>query len=156
MNFHLLIFDPDSTNVSAMKSALSDLPSITVLQVERMRYLEPPQGIDVLYLPLAASARFGSKPLIHQSLILPTTHKDQQTGLPPFVVTGTCLAADDPRGPIPEMKLLLSVVFNSIRTFNREGEQKLRRIGFWGYDLLRGLTASELKEIIIEVIPEIT
>jgi hypothetical protein len=153
MSFSLLIFDPDSTSVASMKSAFTDLPSVAVQKVEKMRYLEPPGGIDVLYLPLAVAECFGSRPLIHKSLVLPTTSSDQEGGLPPFIVTGTCLAPDDTRGPEPEMKLLLAVVFDSIVEFNSRSNLKLRRVGFWGYDLLKGLTAPQLRQIVLEVVP---
>jgi hypothetical protein len=136
MRLNLVIFDSDSDNVVAMKSSFSDLPSITVLKVEKMLYLEPPHGIDVLYLPLAASARWGSQPLVHVSQVLPTTHLDQDGGLPPYIVTGCCLAPSDPRGPASEMRLLLTCVFNAIRDFNNQSAFNLFKIGFWGYDLL--------------------
>jgi hypothetical protein len=134
-----------------MKSSFNDMPSVTVLQTEKMLYLEPPPNIDVLYLPLAVSEKWGAKPLIHVSQVIPTTTKDQENGLPPFIVTGCCLAPSDPRGPVPEMTLLLKCVFEAIRVFNDQSQFKLRRIGFWGYDLLKGLTADELKDIVVQV-----
>jgi len=156
MTFDLIIFDSESANVAAMKASFSGMGSITVLQTERMLYLEPPPNIDVLYLPLAASAKWGSRPLVHLSQVLPTTAEDQEKGLPAFVVTGCCLAPSDPRGPVPEMTLLLNCVFDAIRAFNDENNFKLRRIGFWGYDLLRGLSPDELKSIVVRVVPELT
>ncbi len=155
MRLSLVIFDADADNFTAMMSAFSDLPSVTILKVEKMLYLEPPRGIDVLYLPLAASARWGSKPLVHVSQVLPTTHVDQEGGLPPYVVTGCCLAPSDPRGPAPEMRLLLTCVFDAIRAFNNQSDFKLRKIGFWGYDLLKGLTPAELKAIVVGIVPEL-
>jgi hypothetical protein len=156
MRLNLLIFDPDPVHIAELKMVFKDLPSITIERVERMLYLEPPRrGIDILYLPLAAAARFGSRPLVHKSLILPTFAEDVQTGLPPFIVTGTCLAANDPRDPVTQMRILLTAVFEAIRSFNEMNGAKLQTIGFWGYDLLRGITSSQLREIVVEVVPEV-
>jgi hypothetical protein len=117
--------------------------------------LAPPPGIDVFYLPLAAAERWGSKPLVHESLILPTTLEDQEKGMPPFIVTGTCLAPDDPRGPLPELKILVSVVFGAIRAFNSRSDLKLQCVGFWGFNLLKGETLIELRTILLEAAPEL-
>jgi hypothetical protein len=155
MTLTLKIFDSDSQKLSDLKGALSDLEPVTFQLVDTMLYLKPPAGIDVLYLPLAAAERFGSKPLIHESQVLPTSSQDQENGLPAFVVTGTCLAKDDPRGPIPEMRILLSAVFNAIRAFNRRGELQLERVGFWGYNLLPGITPAQLRTIIGDLVPEL-
>ena len=158
MSAHLeiKIFDPDPRVIETLRRALDDLSAITIQLVDRMLYLEPPSGIDVLYLPLAAAERFGSKPLVHESQVLATRPEDQERGLPAFVVTGTCLAPDDPRGPIPEMRILLSAVFDAIRAFNRRGGTPLVRVGFWAYNLLPELTASELRDILLSVVPELS
>jgi hypothetical protein len=155
MTLSLKIFDSDSQKLSDLKGALSDLQPVAFQLVDTMLYLKPPAGIDVLYLPLAAAERFGSKPLIHESQVLPTSSKDQENGLPAFVVTGTCLAKGDPRGPVPEMRILLSAVFNAIRAFNRRGERKLEIVGFWSYNLLPEITPAQLKDILVELVPEL-
>jgi len=155
MIFNLVIFDSDPEKVIALESAFGELASVTILHVDTMLYLRPPKGIDVLYLPLAAAERWGSKPLVHESQILSTSLNDQESGLPPFIVAGTCLAPNDPRGSVPEMKLLLLSVFNAIRSFNSRGKRKLRRVGFWGDNLLTGLTPHELKGILLSVVPEL-
>ena len=155
VNLEIKIFDPDPRVAEALRKALGDLSAITIQVVDRMLYLEPPRGIDVLYLPLTVAEGFGSKPLVHKSEVLATSPEDQEHGLPAFVVTGTCLAPDDPRGPVPEMRILLSAVFDAIRAFNRRSGAPLVRVGFWAYNLLPGLTASELRDILLSVVPEL-
>lgn len=155
MSFQLIIFDPDASNVDALRSAFVDISSVRIRQVEKMLYLRPPEGIDVLYLPLAAAERWGSKPLIHESQILATTSEDQKSGLPPYIVTGTCLAENDPRGPLPETSLLLKSAFEAVRAFNMRSDVELQRVGFWAYNLLKGLTASQLRAIVTEAVPEL-
>lgn len=154
MNFHLVIFDPDSDTVFALRSAFAGVPSITVEKTKRMRYMEPPDGIDVLYLPLPAAERWGSKPVVHQSQVLPVPKKGRG-GLPAFIVTGTCLAQNDPRGPVPETTLLIRSAFEAIRVFNDQNTIPLERVGFWAYNLLKGISASQLKAIISSVVPEL-
>jgi hypothetical protein len=82
MSAHLeiKIFDPDPRVIKTLRRALDDLSAITIQLVDRMLYLEPPSGIDVLYLPLAAAERFGSKPLVHESQVLATRPEDQSVG----------------------------------------------------------------------------
>jgi hypothetical protein len=155
MSFQLIIFDPDASNVAALRSAFAGIPSVSIQLVEKMRYLSPPEGIDVLYLPLAAAERWGSKPLVHESQILATTSEDQKNGLPAFIVTGTCLAENDLRGPVPETSLVLTSAFDAIRAFNKGGNVELRRVGFWAYNLLKGLSASQLRIIATEAVPEL-
>jgi hypothetical protein len=160
MTLKLVIFDADPQNVAALESVFRDMKSVSIKSVDTMLYRKPPRGLDVLYLPLTAAEQWGSKPLIHESQILPTTPQDQQNGLPPFIVTGTCLAPGDPRGPIPETRFLLTSVFDEIRAFNNRNEFKLSRIGFWSHNLLTyhlsaSLTPLELKAIVVEIIPEL-
>ena len=119
MKFEVKIFDPDHGIVATLEEVFSDVKAITVQVVNKMLYLRPPSGIDILYLPLAVSERFGSKPLVHESQILSTSPEDQHNGLPAFVVTGACLARNDELSAIPELRLLLAAVFDAIRAFNQ-------------------------------------
>lgn len=155
MIFGIKIFDADAQRLTELVNVLGDLKSVSFQHVDKMLYLKPPRGIDILYLPLTAAERFGSVPLIHKSQILPTSASKNKDWLPDYIVTGTCLAKDDPRGPIPEMRILLSAVFDAIRTFNEESQGKLRQIGFWGYDLLPGITPAHLRGILVEIVPEL-
>jgi hypothetical protein len=155
MKLNLKIFDSNPKTLSELRKALGDLGSVSFELVDTMLYLKPPKGIDILYLPLAAAERFGAKPLIHKSQVFPTSFEDQNDGLPAFIVAGTCLAADDPRGPVPEMQILLSTVFDAIRAFNLRGGPKLERVGFWGHNLLPGITPDQLRNILVELVPEL-
>jgi hypothetical protein len=155
MEFELLIFDPNPDVVAALNQSFHDASAISVQLVKKMLYLEPPRGIDALYLPLAAAERWGAKPLVHDSQVLATSDEDQRKGLPPYIVTGTCLSPEDARGPVPEITLLLTSVFRAIKAFNTVHDAKLRRIGFWAYNLLKGLEPSELKAILAVSLPGI-
>jgi hypothetical protein len=152
----LTIFDNNSLNVAELKQVFAQSSLIKVELVSAMIYTRPPRGLDVLYLPVAAAERWGAKCLVHKSEILPTAIHDQIVGLPPFIVSGTCLSDDDVRGPVPEMKILLSSVFDAVRAFNGQSNAKLRNVGFWGYDLLsNGVSPSELLDILSAAAPEL-
>ena len=97
----------------------------------------------------------GAKPLVHKSQVLKTTAAEQQQGLPPYITTGTCLAEDDSRGPIPETSLLVSAALQAIREFNTENSNCIRIIGFWAVDLLRMINPSDLKAILRDTAPEL-
>lgn len=155
MTLQIHIFDSDSDLVNSLTAVFSSSKSVSIQVVDTMLYLRPPKGLDILFLPLAAAEQFGAKPLVHESSILTTSAADQQAGLPPFIVCGPCLAPGDSRGAIPEMRLLLSAVFDAIRNFNQRETRKLAHIGFWAYNLLVGLTPGELKRILFEVAPEL-
>lgn len=156
MQFYLKIFDPDLETVSALKSVFADVKTVTVEHVSTMLYLRPPPGIDVLYLPLAAAERWGSKPQIHESQVLATSPEDWEHGLPSFIVTGTCLAPEDPRGAVPETFLLIDSAVRAIRAFNAQSSIKLSRIGFWAYSISKNLTPEQVRDICISAIPELT
>ena len=155
MTLMLKIFDSSPSTLSALKKAFAGCASIEMVMTEKVLYLQPPPGLDVLYLPLAAAERWGSKPLIHESQVLATKEEDRQIGLPPYIVTGTCLSPDDPRGPISETTLLVSSAFKAIRAFNHEHDRPLRVIGFWAVNLLKGVSPTELREILKQEAPEL-
>jgi hypothetical protein len=155
MQLNLMIFDSDASNLAELKSVFSGMSTVTIQKMEVMRYLRPPNGIDILYLPLAATERWGTRPLIHESQIIKTSLSERENGLPAYIVTGTLLAPDDVRDPISEMTILLDAVFNAIRSFNSRNKASIRRVGFWGYDILRGLTPTDLRAIISQIAPEL-
>ena len=155
MRYQLRVFESDATVIADLRAAFRGTTAVVVEYVSPRPHFEPPAGIDVLYMPLMAAERFGSKPLVHESMVLPTTAEAQRQGLPPYVVTGTCLSPDEPRGPIPEMRILLTAVAAALRAFNQHEAVKLERVGFWADDLLTGLTAVQLRGLLSDVFPEL-
>ena len=155
MTLTLRIFDSSPSTLAALSNAFAGCTGIEMVKTEKVLYLQPPPGLDVLYLPLAAAERWGSKPLIHESQILATKEEDQRRGLPAYVVTGTCLSPEDPRGPISETTLLVSSAFKAIRAFNRGQDRPLRVVGFWAVNLLKDVSPPELREILKQEAPEL-
>ena len=156
MAITLKIFDSNQSTLAKLGESLGDCPSLELLKTEKVLYLRPPSGLDVLYLPLSVTIeRWRAKSLIHESQVLPTSISEQEDGLPQYIVTGTCLAENDPRGPIPETSLLVSAVFRAIREFNRENDNRIMSVGFWAVDLLRMVNAGELRMILAGAVPEL-
>jgi hypothetical protein len=155
MTLKLKIFDSSPSTLAALNDAFADCAGVEIVRTDKVLYLHPPLGLDVLFLPLAAAERWGSKPLIHESQILPTRDDDQQNGLPRYIVTGTCLAPEDARGPIPETELLVQSALNAIRIFNKSQDGDLRVVGFWAVNLLNGVKPAELREILRREAPEL-
>jgi hypothetical protein len=151
----LSIFDPDPNVVAAIRNAFADVSAVTVTQVDQMLYLKPPAGLDILYLPLAAAERWGAKPLVHRSQVLATTTVDQKQGLPPFIVTGTCLAPEDPRSPHAQLSILLRSVFDAIRDFAKAHPNQTITVGFWAYNLLKSVSPREMRQVLLETVPEL-
>ncbi len=72
--------------------------------------------------------------------------------MPPFVVTGIVLGTDDPRGPIPETRLVVATAIEATRQFNASSSaEKIKRLGFWAIDLLKGVSPGQLAQIFREI-----
>ena len=151
----LKVFDSSPITVKRLADVFADCPSVEVVMTKNVIFYQPPPGLDVLYLPLAAAERWGAVPLIHRSQILKTSPSEQQNGLPPLIATGTCLAPDDPRGPVPETSLLVSAVFQAIREYDAENKDRNYVVGFWAVDLLRMVNPIELRKILKDLVPEL-
>lgn len=151
------IFSSDSTILEGLRNALCDCPAVKLIKTANTLALHPPDTwLDALYLPLFATMElWKAEPLVHRSQILMTSLAEQRLGLPPYIVTGTCLAKDDPRGPIPETTLLVTAVFQAIRQFNTEKEHPISTVGFWADDLLKMVKSGELRSILKEAVPEL-
>lgn len=154
MQLKLVLIDSEQPRLQELGRVLRGANVVFAL-VDRIRYFQPPKGLDVVYLPLAAAEQWGSKPIIRSAQVLPTRAEDQAGGMPPYIVTGVCLHPSDPRGPIPETRLLLSATFDAIRKFNKHSGHILRVVGFWAENLLRGVEPDQLAAIMQEVIPEL-
>jgi hypothetical protein len=153
--FELTLVETDHARANSLREVFSGNRKIDIREAEAVRWLQPPSGLDVIYLPLAAAERWGSVPKIHESQVLATREDDQLRGMPPFVVTGVCMAPDDPRGPIPETGLLIRSVFEAIRKFNSSGRGSLTKIGFWAENLTKGVSAQELRKLLYDTVPEL-
>jgi hypothetical protein len=155
MQFTLKIFDSSPSTLAALRKTFEDSHCVEVVKTERVLYLEPPAGLDVLYLTLPATERWRVKPMIHKSQIVATSVSDQQKGLPPYIATGTLLAENDPRGAMPETSLLISAVLQAIRDFNESDGNRIHIVGFWAVDILRMVNPSELRMILKDKVPEL-
>src|SRR5262249_8650498 len=119
---------PEIVVVGADQGPLDELvrkckafPNITVQKVDRVLYTHPPTGMDALFLVLPAAEKWGAKPLPGKAQVLKTDSEDQRNGMPRYVVTGVLLRPSDPRGAIPETKLLIMSALEAVREFNRAG-----------------------------------
>src|ERR1700675_5078914 len=88
---------------------------IKVQKVDRVHYTSPPSGLDAIFLVLPAAERWGARIIPGKAQVLPTSPEDQINGMPAYVATGVALRPGDPRGPLPETKMLLSAALDAVR-----------------------------------------
>jgi len=97
---------------------------------------------------LPAAERWGSRPIQGRAQILETFPEDQRDGMPPYVVTGVVLRDEDPRGALAETEILIRSAIEAVRGFNKQCEKQIKRLGFWGVDLLKGVTPDQLMQLL--------
>jgi hypothetical protein len=121
------------------------------VKVDRALYsLPPPPGLDAIFLILPAAERWGARPILGRCQVFPTTSDDQRKGMPPYIVTGVAMRPEDPRGPVPETRMLITTAIEAVREFNARNTEKINRLGFWTSNLLGGVSPVELAEIVLE------
>ena len=131
-----------------LSKAFRGITGVDLVKMPHVRYLSPPSGLDALFLLLPFAERWGALPIAGRAQVLRTTAEDQAEGMPPYIVTGIVLRPDDPRGPIPETKLVIQTAIEAVRDFNASSTSaKITRLGFWAIDLLKGISPAQLAEI---------
>jgi hypothetical protein len=151
----IVIIDSKNSSLDDLSKAFRGLAGVDFLKVDGVRYLSPPPGLDAVFLLLTAAERWGSRPIAGRAQLLRTPPEDQQSGMPPYVVTGIVLGPDDPSGPIPETRLVIRTAIEAVRQFNASSSTpKIERLGFWAVDLLQGISPAELAQIFRETAVE--
>jgi hypothetical protein len=149
----IVILDANQKTLDELVTRCKPLGAITVQKVDRVLYTRPPKGMDALFLVLPAAEKWGAEPLPGKAQVLKTSPEDQRDGMPPYVVTGVVLGPGDPRGPLPETKMLISTALDAVRQFNlADGGERIGRLGFWAVNLLNGVTPEQLSTILAEVL----
>ena len=152
MSLHILLIDSKQSTIDDLSTVFQRFDSVEVVKVDRAIYtLPPPSGLDAIFLILPAAEKWGAKPIPGRAQVLQTSSDDQQKGMPPYVVTGVVLRPEDPRGSLPETRLLLKTACEAIQHFNQSSNKKIKRLGFWAMDLLKGVTPQELVKIFSEL-----
>src|SRR5579863_1579032 len=152
-HLEIVILDANQKTLDELATKCEPLDAITVQKVDRVLYTHPPQGMDALFLVLPAAEKWGAKPLPGEVQVLKTSPEDQRDGMPPYVVTGVVLQPDDPRGALPETKLLISAALDAVREFNLSNNgEGIHKLGFWAVNLLNGVTPQQLATVFAEVL----
>lgn len=151
MSLNVILIDSQQSTIDSLSDAFRGVNAISFAKVDRVLYsLPPPPGLDAIFLLLPAAERWGARPILGRCQVLQTTPDDQRKGMPHHVVTGVAMRPDDPRGPLPETKLLITTAAEAVREFNSRGQEKINSLGFWAIDLLKGVTPAQLAEIFLQ------
>jgi len=152
----LVFFGIDESAVRALRQALEGHPQLTASVAKPGKLSRRQRRLDALYVTLTdAVERWGARPASHKSQMLRTRPEDSD--MPPYVVTGVAIGADDPRGGDPghELKLTLAAVLDAVKSFNAENSPPIRVVGFWTDSLgIDRMNATEAANTIISVYDE--
>jgi hypothetical protein len=147
----LAFFDSNEPTIRALRQALAGHPQFTALVAKPGQLTQQQRGLDALYVPLSEVAeRWGAHPASSKSQVLRTRPED--SGMPPFVVAGPLIPADDPSR---ELKLTLAAVLDAVKAFNAHSSYPIRVVGFWTSTLGIGrMDPAEAAKTIISVYEE--
>ena len=96
-------------------------------------------GMDAFYLSLGRAERWGSRPIApHTVAVLRTSQADQQSGIPPFVITGFLLKEGETPQIDAVLPLLFDCVLDAIAEVNTQQPGAIRTIGFFEFELTAG------------------
>jgi hypothetical protein len=152
MDLTVVVITSDQNQLASLSDVLRDVQGVEIAKVDQTFYFHPPTGLDAVFLTLPAAEQWGSRPILGMAQVLRTRPEDQQSGMPPFVVTGVALRPTDPRGPLPETRMLLETALEAVRAFNSKGGEQINRLGFWAVNLLNGVTPAQLADMFSELL----
>jgi hypothetical protein len=128
----LVFFDTSESTVRALRQALEGHPQFTASVAKPGQLTQQQRGLDALYVSLKdAVERWGARPSSSKSQVLRTRPDD--SGMPPYVVTGVAIGADEPKagGPSHGLKSTMTAVIDAVKSFNAKNSPPIRVIGFW-------------------------
>jgi hypothetical protein len=136
MRPQLIIAVDKQHDFMCLREGLARCPEITILALPANK-LSTLTDLDALFLPLPAAERWGARPLLHKAQILSAQGADGKSAvdMPPYVVTGVAMAADDPHEPAFELELMVISVLEAVQAFNTKHPGAIQVIGFWGGNL---------------------
>lgn len=152
-SIELVLLEADEEVIEELADACKELREVKIQKVDRVHYTHPPSGLDAVFLVLPAAEKWGARPIPGKAQVLETSNEDRGAGMPAHIVTGVVLLPDDPRGPIPETKILVSAALRAVHEYNQENRGgAIRKLGFWAVNLLRGVTPRQLSTILRELL----
>src|SRR5437870_4617172 len=128
MRPQLIFSDDDQEVINNLCASFEGRPELTALALRPHELRKA--DLDALYLSLPYAERWGSHPILHKAQILRTRPEDKD--MPPYVITGVAMDANEPRDPRAELELIIRAVLDAVESFNLENaNHPLRRIGIW-------------------------
>ena len=152
----LAFFHLNKPAIVALGHALRGHPQLTALVARPGKLTRQQRRLDALHVsPTEAVKRWGARPDSHRAQVLRTRPED--SGMPPYVVAGPLIPADDPRAGDQgdELKLTLAAVLDGVKAFNANNSSPIGVIGFWTSTLGIGrMDPAEAANVIISVYGE--
>ena len=118
---------------------MRDLPVIEIVQVMQALYMNPPRGLDAIFMTLPAAERWSP---------------DFRSRHPQIIVTGVNLGPEDPKDPVSQVRIVLESVLKAVKSYNDQGSSGIKNLGFWTMDLTRGITTEQLSELLHDFVSD--
>ncbi len=147
----IVLIDSEQATIDDLATAFREFDDVGFAKVDRVIYTAPPKGIDAIFLVLPAAEKWGARPIPGRCQVLKIPPEDQQKGMTPYVVTGVAMRPEDPEGPLPETRQLIITAIEAVREFNVQKAYPINKLGFWAFNLLKGVTAAQLVQVFLEV-----
>lgn len=145
----ICLIDANSDRPAEFAIALRNLEDrVEQIQVPIAIYMQPPPGLDAIFMTLPAAERWNSDFKSRQIQILRTTREDQAKGFPRFIVTGVNLGPEDPKDPVSQVGVVLREAIAAANDFNRTNAGAIEKLGFWVMDLTRGASVQQVAHLI--------
>jgi hypothetical protein len=135
---NIIVCLPSSEKVAEFRRGLGDTFGIIAIGPanDAMGKLA---GIDAFYLSLGRAERWGSRPIPpHTVAVLHTSQTEQQSGIPPFVITGFLLKEGETPQADTVLPLLFNCVLDAVAEVNVQQPGAIRTIGFFAFELTAG------------------
>lgn len=148
----ILLIEDKEERYLVLKEYLKDLPGIGILHVARALYIEPPTGLDAIFMTLPAAEKWGPDFKSREAQIVETMDSDRERGFPWWVVTGVNLSPEDPKDPVSQMRIMIRSALTQVAEYNLRNNGKIQRLGFWVMDLTRSVTMGQLSDVLHELL----
>ncbi|HLW98175.1 MAG TPA: hypothetical protein VKR82_05975 [Candidatus Acidoferrales bacterium] len=150
----LILYDTDSAVLENLEHALADLPYIS-FEVGNGPQVCARAHLDAIWATIMVGLEvFGAQPPfpLHEARVLLMPSAQLECGMPKYGVVGVAVSKDDPTTPEFNLRLVLSVLLRTVKSFNSQRKDQIERVGILPDDLdLRKLDPARAHEIIQEV-----
>ncbi|HLY41539.1 MAG TPA: hypothetical protein VKR52_10005 [Terracidiphilus sp.] len=148
----ILLIGERNKELDELRLHFRDSSSVSFIEVDQARYVDPPPSLDGILLTLPAAEQWSPDFRLAQAQILRSSERDRQQGIPPFIVTGINLGPEDPKDLPSQLRIFISRALQAVKDHNQSSQQRINRLGIWIMDLTRCASVTQASEMLKELI----